>query len=142
MVTYFNQIAKKYAFSKSLYYIQFTFSENVPAKLVNSGKITVGSEPFPEKVPDKIPEKRTSSGLGDSSVDSSNAELDALSKMVVDKVLEKIKNTSDGNFRGSMHTITLSTLFFYQEHLKFRNICIYYFKALPLCFWREGGKIR
>ena len=110
MVTYFNQIAKKYAFSKSLYYIQFSFSENVPAKLVNSGKITVGSEPFPEKVPDKIPEKRTSSGLGDSSVDSSNAELDALSKMVVDKVLEKIKNTSDGSFRGSMHTVTLSGL--------------------------------
>jgi len=74
--------------------------ENVPAKLVNSGKITIGSEPFPEKVPDKIPEKRTSSGLGDSSIDSSNAELDALSKMVVDKVLEKIKNTSDGSFRG------------------------------------------
>ena len=80
---------------------------------MNSGKITIGSEPFPEKVPDKIPEKRTSSGLGDSSIDSSNAELDALSKMVVDKVLEKIKNTSDGSFRGSMHTVTLSGLLYW-----------------------------
>ena len=44
-----------------------------------------------------FPEKRTSSGLGDSSIDdSSNPELDALSKMVVDKVLEKIKNDGIG----------------------------------------------
>ena len=60
--------------------------------MVNSSDKIIVSDPFPEK----LPEKRTSSGLGDSSIDSSNPELDALSKMVVDKVLEKIKNSSDG----------------------------------------------
>ena len=67
-------------------------TESDPAKLVNSSDKIIVSDPFPEK----LPEKRTSSGLGDSSIDSSNPELDALSKMVVDKVLEKIKNSSDG----------------------------------------------
>jgi hypothetical protein len=67
-------------------------NENVPPKLVNSCDKILVADPFPEK----LPEKRTSSGLGDSSIDSSNPELDALSKMVVDKVLEKIKNSSDG----------------------------------------------
>ena len=48
-----------------------------------------------------FPEKRTSSGLGDSSIDdSSNPELDALSKMVVDKVLEKIKNDGGVGLKG------------------------------------------
>ena len=64
----------------------------MPPKLVNSCDKILVADPFPEK----LPEKRTSSGLGDSSIDSSNPELDALSKMVVDKVLEKIKNSSDG----------------------------------------------
>ncbi len=47
------------------------FPENVPPKLVNSCNKILVADPFPEK----LPEKRTSSGLGDSSIDSSNPEL-------------------------------------------------------------------
>lgn len=56
-------------------------------------------QPFPEAI---FLEKRTSSGLGDSSIES-NSELDALSKMVVDKVLEKIKNQQAVNQSHKNH---------------------------------------
>ena len=79
--------------------------EDVPAKLVNSCDNKL-ADPFPEK----LPEKRTSSGLGDSSIDSSNPELDALSKMVVDKVLEKIKNSSDGGLNKGKYLFLKETL--------------------------------
>ena len=56
---------------KKILLIPILFPENVPPKLVNSCDKILVADPFPEK----LPEKRTSSGLGDSSIDSSNPEL-------------------------------------------------------------------
>lgn len=46
--------------------------------------------------------RQPSSGLGDSSIES-NPELDALSKMVVDKVLERIKTQQQAENSLKMH---------------------------------------